>query len=322
MRYTALGRSRLEVSRLCLGTMNFGVHVEEADAHSILDAALDAGVNSVDTANRYGTAERPQASEEIVGSWLAKGGGRRERVVLGTKVFESTADWPNHGGLSALNIRRACEASLRRLRTDYLDIYQMHHVDRAAPWDEIWEAFDVLRTQGKIVYVGSSNFAGWHLAMAQSAARHRGSLGLVSEQSVYNLAQRTVELEVLPAARELGIGVVPWSPLAGGLLADRASTDTGRRSGRGFTERQREHAVQLDETRVLAADLGVSIAVLALAWLQAQPGVAAPIIGPRTTEQLGELTVSTEVALDADVLDRLDAIWPGPGGPAPEAYAW
>jgi NDP-hexose C3-ketoreductase / dTDP-4-oxo-2-deoxy-alpha-D-pentos-2-ene 2,3-reductase len=326
-----LGASGLEVSRLCLGTMNFGSHVDQRGAHAILDAALDSGLNYVDTANRYGTPEQPHASEEIIGEWLAKGGGRRDHVVLATKVFESTDDWPNHGGLSAVNIRRACEASLRRLQTDHLDVYQMHHVDRSVPWAEVWEAFEVLRDQGKIVYVGSSNFAAWHLAMAQSSARQRGRLGLVSEQSVYNLAQRTIELEVLPAARELGIGLVPWSPLAGGLLTDAAGDAvtadseigrSGRRASPEFAARAARHAHQIEATRRVAGDLGVSVPVLALAWLLAQQGVTAPIIGPRNPEQLAALLPAVGVELRPDVLAELDGIWPGPGGEAPEAYAW
>jgi NDP-hexose 2,3-enoyl reductase len=328
-----LGASRLEVSRLCLGTMNFGQHVDRDGAHAVLDAALDSGLNYVDTANRYGTPDRPHASEEIIGEWLAKGAGRRDRIVLATKVFESTSDWPNHGGLSAVNIRRACDASLRRLQTDHLDVLQMHHIDRAAPWAEVWEAFEVLRDQGKIVYVGSSNFAGWHLAMAQSSARYRGRLGLVSEQSVYHLAQRTIELEVLPAARELGIGLVPWSPLAGGLLtdaaADAAATGptaggavSGRRASPEFAARLARHGDQLVATRGVAADLGVSVSVLALAWLLAQPGVTAPIVGPRTPVQLEALLPALDADLAPDVLAELDRVWPGPGGEAPEAYAW
>jgi aryl-alcohol dehydrogenase-like predicted oxidoreductase len=323
MKTTTLGASRLEVSRLWLGTMNFGRHVDRDGAHAVLDAALAAGINSVDTANRYGTPERPHASEEIIGEWFAKGGGRRERTVLATKVFEATDDWPNHSGLSALNIRRAAEASLARLQTDHIDVYQMHHVDRRAGWDEIWEALELLRLQGRIVYTGSSNFAGWHLAMAQSAARRRNTLGLITEQSVYNLAQRDIEREVLPAARELGIGVVPWSPLAGGLLAEASASSvaTGRRASPDFAERMLRHDAALAATRDVAGDLGVSVAVLSLAWLLAQPGVAAPIIGPRTPEQLEALLPAVELELGGDVLARLDEIWPGPGE-APEAYAW
>src|SRR6202042_3651797 len=231
MEYVHLGRSGLSVSRLCLGTMNFGPLTPPAEAHAIMDHAHEIGINFFDTANRYGAAQGPPGqvgrsseahagwTEEIIGEWFAGGGGRRERTVLATKLYGSMGDWPNETKLSALNIRRACDASLRRLQTDYIDLYQMHHVDRATPWEEIWEAMSVLRQQGKIIYVGSSNFAGWHLAQAQEAARRHGSFGLVSEQSLYNLAVRTVELEVLPACQGYGLGVLPWSPLHGGLLS-------------------------------------------------------------------------------------------------------
>ncbi|WP_243075444.1 aldo/keto reductase [Microbacterium sp. SS28] len=321
MRHTTLGRSRLEVSRLCLGTMNFGSHVDTQGSHAILDRAHAVGINYIDTANRYGPADRPHASEEILGEWFAQGGGRRERTVLATKVFEQTDAWPNNGGLSALNIRRACDASLRRLRTDHIDVYQMHHIDRGAPWDEVWEAFDVLRAQGKILYAGSSNFAGWHLAVAQGEARARGGLGIISEQSVYSLAQRTVELEVLPAAQHLGIGVVAWSPLAGGLLAGTGGS-SGRRATPEFAARLAAHRDALDRTAALADEAGVSMPVLALAWLLSRPGVDATIVGPRTAEQLDALVPAAEVAVEPLVLEALDAVWPGPGGPAPEAYAW
>lgn len=318
MKYTTLGASRLEVSRLCLGTMNFGRHADTSASHAILDEAHEMGINYIDTANRYGTADRPHASEEIIGEWFAKGGGRRERTVLATKVFEQTDPWPNNGGLSALNIRRACEASLRRLRADHIDVYQMHHVDRRAPWDEVWEAFETLRSQGKIIYAGSSNFAGWHLALAQASAKDN-HWRLISEQSVYSLARRDIEREVLPAARALGIGIVPWSPLAGGLLAGRG--EGMRRSDAATLAASEERRAALEGTRALAADLGMDSAALALAWLLAQEGVAAPIVGPRTTEQLRTFVGVPDLELGADVLARLDALWPGPGV-APEAYAW
>ncbi|MBW9111910.1 aldo/keto reductase [Microbacterium trichothecenolyticum] len=318
MRYTTLGASRLEVSRLCLGTMNFGRHADTDASHEILDEAHEIGINYIDTANRYGTPSRPHASEEIIGAWFAKGGGRRERTVLATKVFEQTDPWPNNGGLSALNIRRACDASLRRLKTEHIDVYQMHHVDRLAPWDEIWEAFDTLRAQGKILYAGSSNFAGWHLALAQASAKEH-HWRLISEQSVYSLARRDIEREVLPAARALGVGLVPWSPLAGGLLAGRG--DGVRRTDAATRAASEEHQASLEGTQQLAAEVGVEPAALALSWLLAQEGVVAPIVGPRTTEQLRAFAGVPDIELADDVLARLEALWPGPGV-APEAYAW
>ena len=323
MRYSTLGRSRLEVSRLCLGTMNFGKFASLEESHAILDAAIAAGVNYVDTANTYGAEGQPNYSERIIGEWFKKGSGRREKTVLATKLFENTDPWPNHGGLSALNIRRSCEASLTRLKTDYIDVLQMHHVDRAAPWDEIWEAFEVLRSQGKIIYAGSSNFAGWHIAVAQGVARERKFLGLVSEQSVYNLAQRTLELEVLPSAIHHGVGVIAWSPLAGGLLAAPASASlAGRGAQDGFAARIEAHSEQLAQTREIAASVGLSAAQLSLAWLLSRPGLVAPVVGPRTIEQLTSALGAIDVDLDESVLAELDAVWPGPGGSAPEAYAW
>lgn len=321
MKYTQLGRSRLEVSRLCLGTMNFTRFADTAASHAMLDEAVDLGVNYVDTANSYGTPGHPSAVEEVIGEWVAHNPARRDRIVLATKLFEAREDWPNSGGLSAWSIRRAVDQSLARLRTDRIDIIQMHHVDRRAPWDEVWEAFQVLRDQGKILYTGSSNFAGWHLATAQYEASARGHFGLVSEQSVYNLAQRTVELEVLPAAQNLGIGVVAWSPLAGGLLAS-VSGGGRRASDAAFDERLAGHSDALEKTDSIADLLGMSRAALAIAWLLAQPGLTSAIIGPRTSQQLADLLTATEVILPDDALSELDRLWPGPGGPAPEAYAW
>jgi NDP-hexose C3-ketoreductase / dTDP-4-oxo-2-deoxy-alpha-D-pentos-2-ene 2,3-reductase len=328
MDYRLLGRTGLRVSPLCLGTMNFGmraevgVQTEEDEGHRIMDRALDLGINFFDTANVYGDGRG--LTESIIGRWFAQGDGRRERTVLATKVYNSRDPWPNTGRLSALAIRRACDDSLRRLQTDHIDLYQMHHVDRDTPWDEIWQAMDVLVQQGKVLYVGSSNFAGWHIVQANEAARQRGSLGLVSEQSLYNLAARTVELEVLPACEHYGVGVIPWSPLAGGLLggvlADRAAG--GRRGNSGLQARVETMRPQLEQWEKFCAELGYSPADVALAWLLHQPVVTAPIIGPRTLEQLDTAMAALDVRLDADALARLDEIFPGPGGPAPEAYAW
>jgi aryl-alcohol dehydrogenase-like predicted oxidoreductase len=321
-RYRRLGRTALRVSELCLGTMNFGPLTSEDDAGVIMDRALDLGINFFDTANRYGGPKGPGTTEEIVGRWFAQGGGRRDKVVLATKVFGPMTEWPNDGGLSARHILAACDASLRRLQTDRIDLYQMHHVDRHAPWDEVWQAMETLVAQGKIVYAGSSNFGGWHIAQACEAARHRNFLGLVSEQSLYNLAARTVELEVLPACRAYGLAVIPWSPLAGGLLGGmRGSDDTARR--KNVQERYESKRSQLDEWEKFCAELGEEPATVALAWLLAQPDVTAPIIGPRTLAQLeGAPLRATEMTLEPDALARLDEIFPGPGGPAPEAYAW
>ncbi|MGH8869143.1 MAG: aldo/keto reductase [Actinomycetes bacterium] len=324
MEYTHLGRSGLSVSRLCLGTMNFGRHTTEPEAHAIMDAALEQGVDFVDTANVYGPRKGEGVSEQVIGRWFAGGGGRRSRTVLATKVYGSMSDWPNDMFLSARNIKRACEGSLRRLQTDHIDLYQMHHVDRRTPWDEIWEAMDVLRAQGKILYVGSSNLAGWHLAQAQEAARARHSTGLVSEQSLYNLLERTVELEVLPAAQAYGIGVIPWSPLFGGVLGGilGARREGGRSSSDRTQQRLTRYRPRVEAFEAFCAELGERPADVALAWLLHQPAVTAPIVGPRTREQMDGSLRALEISLTADALKRLDEISPGPGGPAPEAYAW
>jgi aryl-alcohol dehydrogenase-like predicted oxidoreductase len=338
MEYTHLGRSGVAVSRLCLGTMNFGAITSEADAQPIMDAAHEHGINFFDTSNTYGQPRAEGVTESVIGRWLAAGSGRRDRTVLATKLYGGKGDWPNDRFLSALNIRRACEDSLRRLGTDHIDLYQMHHVDRSTPWDEIWEAMEVLRTQGKIIYVGSSNFAGWHIAQAQEAAHRRPAFGLVSEQSLYNLAARTVELEVLPACQGYGIGVIPWSPLHGGLLSGVLRRQAaaqggngpgaggqgtgGRSSGGRAAEAIQEVRPQLEAYEAFCAELGEEPALVALAWLLHQPAVTAPIVGPRTLDQLTGALRALEITLDEKALGRLDEIFPGPGGAAPEAYAW
>src|SRR5436309_2258221 len=319
MEYRHLGRTGLRVSPLCLGTMNFGPRTSEPDSFVIMDAALDAGINFFDTANRYGGTE----TESIIGRWLAQGGERREKVILATKVYGAMSDWPNMSRLSARHIRDACEASLRRLQTDHIDLYQMHHVDRGTPWDEIWQAMDLLVAQGKVIYVGSSNFAGWHIVAANEAARQRNSFGLVSEQSLYNLNTRMIELEVIPACEAYGVGILPWSPLGSGLLGGSVGKTTeGRRSTDGMKMAAEWLHDKLEAWEKLCAELGEQPADVAIAWLLAQPAVTAPIIGPRTLEQLDGSLGSLEITLDDDVLERLDKIFPGPGGTAPEAYAW
>jgi aryl-alcohol dehydrogenase-like predicted oxidoreductase len=324
MDYTHLGRSGLSVSRLCLGTMNFGPETSEEDSHKIMDRALELGINFFDTANVYGWQQGEGITEQIIGRWFAQGSGRREKTVVATKLYGSMSDWPNDTFLSARNIRMACEGSLRRLQTDYIDLYQMHHVDRDTPWDEIWEAFDVLRTQGKVLYFGSSNHAGWHIAKAMETARRRPSFGLVSEQSIYNLLTRTVELEVLPACQDYGLGVIPWSPLHGGLLGGIIrKTEQGRRRVTGRAkDGLKTHRKALKAYEDFCDELGEAPADVGLAWLLAQPAVTAPIIGPRTMDQLDGALRALEVGLDEASLDRLDEIFPGPGGTAPEAYAW
>jgi len=320
---TKLGRSGVRVSRIGLGTMNFGPQTSEKDGWAIMDRALDAGVNFFDTANVYGWKRGEGITEQIVGRWLAQGGGRRERVVLATKVYGRMGEGLNDVRLSALHIRRACDESLMRLKTDHIDLYQMHHVDRDTPWDEIWQAMEVLVAQGKVIYVGSSNFAGWHLAQACETAKARHFLGLVSEQSLYHLAARTVELEVLPAARAYGLGVLPWSPLGGGVLGGAlAKAREGRRASENQQKEVERRRPQLESYEGLCREIGVPPGEVALAWVLAQPGVTAPIVGPRTMEQLESAMTAATRTLDEETKKRLDAIWPGPGGAAPEAYAW
>jgi aryl-alcohol dehydrogenase-like predicted oxidoreductase len=320
MEYRLLGRTGLRVSPLCLGTMNFGMTTEEPESHKILDRGLELGINFYDTANMYGGGG---LTEEIIGRWFALGDGRRDKVVLATKVYGGRDPWPNASKLSALHIRQACEVSLRRLQTDHIDLYQMHHVDRDTPWDEIWQAMDLLVQQGKVLYVGSSNFAGWHIVKANEAAAKRGSLGLVSEQSLYNLNARMVELEVLPACVDYGVGVIPWSPLGGGILGGALQkADEGRRSNPRVQATIEANRPKLEAWEKLCANLGKAPADVALGWLLANPAVTAPIIGPRTVEQLDGALGALDVDLSAEVLEELDRIFPGPGGAAPEAYAW
>jgi aryl-alcohol dehydrogenase-like predicted oxidoreductase len=289
-----------------------------------MDRALELGINFFDTANVYGWKKGEGVTEQIIGRWLAQGGGRREKIVLATKVYGEMGDGPNESRLSAYHIRAACEASLRRLQTDHLDLYQMHHIDRATPWEELWQAMELLVQQGKVVYVGSSNLAAWHLVRANEAAARRNFLGLVSEQSRYNLIERTVELEVVPACQAYGLGLIPWSPLASGALAGsgRRAGATGRRGGQWAQAIITPNADRLAAFEAFCGERGQEPADVALAWLLARPAVTAPIIGPRTREQLDAAVGALEVTLDAKALERLDAIFPGPRGPAPEAYAW
>jgi NDP-hexose C3-ketoreductase / dTDP-4-oxo-2-deoxy-alpha-D-pentos-2-ene 2,3-reductase len=328
MDYTNLGRTGLSVSRLCLGTMNFGPQTTEPDSFAIMDRALEHGINFFDTANVYGWKIGEGVTEQIIGRWFAQGGERRDKVVLATKAFGRMSDWPNDRGLSARHLVQACEGSLRRLQTDWIDLYQMHHVERTTPWEEIWQAMEVLVTQGKIRYVGSSNFAGWHLAQAQESAARRHFLGLISEQCIYNLLTRHVELEVLPAAQQYGIGIIPWSPLHGGALGGAIRKLAEGTAGRATSGRAEQvintHRAAIEAYEKLCADLGHDPADVGLGWLLAQPAVTAPIIGPRTIEQLDASLGALEVSLDEDSLAKLDELFPpvGNGGPGPEAWAW
>jgi aryl-alcohol dehydrogenase-like predicted oxidoreductase len=329
MQYAHLGRTGLKVSRLALGTMNFGDATDEAASFKIMDSALEAGINLFDTADVYGGPQSPDMeqgyglSEEIIGRWLAQGGGRREQIVLATKVYQPMGTGPNDKYLSAYKIRKAAEDSLRRLQTDHIDLYQMHHIDRSTPWEEIWQAMEQLVREGKVIYVGSSNFAGWQIATAQNAAASRSFLGLVSEQSLYNLSARTIELEVIPALRHYGLGLIPWSPLGGGLLGGALKkAQEGRRATPKTQDAIERYRPQLEEYEALCAEIGEQPADVALAWLLHNPVLTATIVGPRTPEQLATSRHALDVHLSKETLHKLDEIWPGPGGEAPEAYAW
>jgi aryl-alcohol dehydrogenase-like predicted oxidoreductase len=341
MQYTSLGRTGLKVSRLCLGTMNYGPHAPEAEAHAQMDTALSMGINFFDTADAYGRQRGKGVTESIIGNWFAQGGQRREKTILATKVYSDMrtdeSDRALDKGLSALKIRRCCEASLKRLRTDYIDLYQMHHIARETPWEEIYQAFETLVQQGKVLYVGSSNFAGWHIADAMHAAKSRHFMGLVCEQTQYSLLARKPELEVIPAAKHFGLGVICWSPLAKGLLGGvlvKEAKQLVRTKEAKSAEMIDSVRPQIQKYEAFCRELGHEPANVALAWTLANPAITAPIIGPRTMEQLTGSASAVDIKLDEQALKTLDRIFPGPKGPtpegtsdwreqeAPEAYSW
>ncbi len=321
MDYKNLGRTGLKVSRFCLGTFNFYHVTPENEALELLDKAESMGINFIDTANIYGkeTSYRG-AVEDLLGQWFLKKKGRRDAVVLSTKVFGAMGTAPNQNGLSAYHIRQACEDSLRRLKTDHIDIYQMHHFDKATPIEETWQAFEILIQQGKVLYIGSSNFSAGQIYKTQFAAERKGLPGLASEQSIYNLMERRVEFEVIPAIKDIGMGFNPWSPLAGGLLAGTSQkAETGRRA---LPHKQQEiqlHYETLNKFKQLSSELNAKPSQVALAWLLHKDYVTAPIIGPRNSVQLEDNIQSMEIKLSTEVLDRLDNLWPGPGE-APDCY--
>lgn len=316
MKYKKLGRTGLDVSRLSLGTMQFGCAASKEESFKIMDAALDAGVNFFDTANNYGFLVNNQGiTEKIIGDWFAQGGNRRERVVLATKVHEDMFD-PNDGpnsnpGLSVYKIRRHFEASLKRLQTDHVEIFYMHHIDRAVEPAEMWAGFERLFNQGLIDYVGTSNFPAWQLARYQGEAKMRNFMGSVVEQDRYHLLERRPEMELLPAVEGLGLGFTPWSPLSGGLLADPSRWE-GEEPAR---------AAQLKAYGKVCQDAGIKESHMALAWLLAQDCVTSPIVGPTTVAQFEDTLKAVEIELTEDILAELDRIFPGPGQ-SPENYGW
>ena len=319
MKYRQLGRSGLRVSEVCLGTMNFGPRTSEKDSFGILDCAAESGINFIDTANQYGGSLGVGTTETILGKWIANNPSKFENMVLATKVHEPMSDDVNDRGLSARHIQRACEASLKRLGVEHIDLYQMHHIDRSVPIEEIWQAMDRLIQQGKITYVGASNFSGWGIAQANEKAMAQGKPGLVAEQSLYNLIERRAELEVIPACQEYGLGLIPWSPLAGGLLAGKPEGE-GRRAG-ARSQASEDLQQRLAQFENLAEDLGLSPGNLALAWLLVQPAVASVISGPGSVSQFESMIQVPDIKLDAQTLEALDELFP-PCGAAPEAYAW
>lgn len=322
MQYTRLGRTGLQVSRLCLGTMNFGPRTTEEDSFVIMDRALEHGINFWDTANVYGGKKGEGITEGIIGRFFAQGGGRREKVVIATKVYGDMGDWPNTSRLSKLHLRHALDESLRRLQTDYIDLYQFHHIWREAGWDEIWEFCEGAVQQGKVLYIGSSNFAGWHITQANETAKRRNFMGLVSEQSIYHLLNRNIELEVIPACQAYGVGVIPWSPLAGGLLGGvLEKAEEGRRASEGVQNQLEKNRDKIQAWEDLCRELGEKPADVALAWMLQNPVITAPIIGPRTLEQLDGSLRALEITLSEETNKRLNEIFPGKKT-APEDYAW
>jgi aryl-alcohol dehydrogenase-like predicted oxidoreductase len=322
MDYTRLGSAGAVVSRIALGTMNFGPVIGREESYSILDLAVENGINFIDSADVYGGrpwGDQPGQSEELLGNWM-QARSNRDSLVIATKAYGPMGQGRNDRGLSALHIRAAVDASLRRLQTDRIDLFQMHHIDRAVPVDEVLDAFTILQAQGKIIYLGSSNFAGWNIAQYREHATTRNQLPIVTEQSVYNLAQRLLELEVVPAAQEYGMGILPWSPLASGQLGGVLRKSDRSRSQ--DLDRLGERRTQIEKYERYAEELGVDPAVLAISWLLHQPVVTAPIIGPRTAGQLTSALGALDLSITAEQLRALDEIWPGPGGQAPEAYAW
>jgi len=330
MNYTKLGRSNLVVSKICLGTMHFGRVASEQEAFQIMDRALELGINFFDTANVYGGQGK---TEEIMGNWFAQGGGRRDKIVLATKVYGAMTGEPipnEERGISAYKVRKHSADSLRRLQTDHIDLYQVHHIDRRVTAEEFWGTFERLVNKGDVTYVGTSNFPGWGLAKYQMQAWHRGFMGFVSEQTQYNLLNRIPELEVIPAARDLGIGILAYMPLAGGLLTGKGKAVEGSRTHNV----EREYGISLSENpqfeafSQLCSDLGEQERTVAIAWTLANPTVSSAIVGIRSLQHLDNIERAAELQLDQGTLARLNEVFdinhgrPLRPGEAPEAYAW
>lgn len=322
MEYTFLGRSGLKVSKLCLGTMNFGAITSKESSFNIMSQSIELGINFFDTANVYGGKIGEGITEQIIGEWLNDNKSNRDKIVLATKVYGNMGNWPNERYLSAYHIKKACEDSLKRMKTDHIDLYQMHHIDRNTPWDEIAQAMEQLINAGKVIYVGSSNFAGWDIATACGEFKNNNMFGLVSEQSKYNLFNRKIEREVIPACEYYGVGIIPWSPLEGGLLGGVVEkAKEGRRTTDEVVKKFDENKKQITEWENFCKNINEEPANAALAWLIHQPAVNAPIIGPRKLEQLENSIRAIEIKFTKEQLDELDKIFP-PAGQAPQYYAW
>jgi aryl-alcohol dehydrogenase-like predicted oxidoreductase len=334
MDYNRLGRSTTSVSKICLGTMHFGPKADEAESHQILDRSVEMGITFIDTANVYGGDAGKGRSEEIIGSWLAARPGIRDEVVLATKVYHPMGDLGpanDHPGFSAYKVRQHLAASLRRLQTDRIDLYQVHHIDEQVSAEELWGTFDRVVSDGDVLYAGSSNFSGWGLAKRQLQAWQRGFVGFVSEQTQYNLLSRVPEMEVLPAARDFGIGVLVYMPLAGGLLTGKTKSLDGTRT----RQVEEEYGIsvgpnnrQFTDFAALCHEIGEPERIVAIAWTLHHPAVASAIVGVRTVDQLDGLDRAATLHLDAEVMDRLNHIFDiNDGrrirpGRSPEAHSW
>lgn len=323
MKYVNLGKTALKVSRICLGTMNFGWHTSMETSSEIMSEALEQGVNFFDTADVYGSMNFDErgGSERIIGEWLSQDKTRRDKIILATKVYGEMGYGPNDVGLSAYRIKRCCEASLKRLQTEHIDLYQMHRIDRSAPWDEVWQAMEQLVREGKVTYIGTSNFAGWHITAAYQEAKKRNLMGLVSEQCGYSLLRRGFELDVIPACEGHGMSVLPWSPLASGLLGGiTEKAGEGRRAMSWTSETFEKIRPQLEAWEDFCKELGEFPGEVAMAWLLSRPAVTAPVIGPRTVAQLKSALNALEIELSQEALEKINKIFPGPSNESPEAY--
>lgn len=334
MQYTKLGRSNMTVSKICLGTMHFGTVTPEDESYRIMDKALEMGINFFDTANVYGRSAYCGRTEEIMGNWFQQGADRRDRTVLATKVYGNMVGSPppnEDAGLSAYKVRKHAADSLKRLQTDHIDLYQVHHIDARISLEEFWTTFDRLINNGDVLYMGTSNYPGWGLAKYQMYAWQHGMVGFVSEQCQYNLLSRYPELEVFPAAQDFGIGIIPYMPLGGGLLTGKKTAAAGSRTAQVEKEYDMDMSTntQLEAFSALCKEIGEPEHVVAIAWVLANPAVTSAIVGPRTVGHLDGLDRAAELQLDPAHITRLNDIFNinsgralKPDASAPAAFAW